>query len=126
MNQSGPLPRSSAPGRSAKVQALLTSVSSGRTPLSHEGLDSHRDTAGRAADHLRALLAHLGLLPNQDPYLTRFEAWIEHKLRTLPAGVARPVEQFAKRHHLTIMLRLRASELNCSAHETWPWASTSP
>lgn len=91
--------------RSAKVQALLTSVSSGRTPLSHEGLDSHRETAGLPADHLRALLVHHGLLPYQDPYLTRFEAWIDDKLRPLPADVAKPVEHFAKWHHLR---RIRA------------------
>jgi hypothetical protein len=37
--------------RSPKVQALLTAVSSGQTPLTHEGLDNHRETAGRAAEH---------------------------------------------------------------------------
>jgi len=91
--------------RSAKVQTLLTSISSGQTPLTHEGLDSHRETAGRAADHLRALLVHHGLLPHQDPYLNRFEAWIDNKLRPLPAEVAKPVEHFAKWHHLR---RIRA------------------
>ena len=91
--------------RSPKVQALLTSISSGQTPLTHDGLDSHRETAGRAADHLRALLVHHGLLPHQDPYLTRFETWIENKLRPLPAEVAKPVEHFAKWHHLR---RIRA------------------
>lgn len=91
--------------RSAKVQTLLTSISGGQTPLTHEGLDSHRDTAGRAVDHLRALLVHHGLLLHQDPYLNRFEAWIENKLRPLPAEVAKPVEHFAKWHHLR---RIRA------------------
>jgi len=86
--------------RSAKVQSLLTSISSGQTPLTHAGIDSHRETVGRAADHLRALLVHHGLLPYQDPYLTRFEAWIDNKLRPLPAEVAKPVEHFAKWHHL--------------------------
>jgi hypothetical protein len=70
--------------RSPKVQTLLTSVSSDQTPLSHEGLDSHRDTAGRASDHLRALLSHHGLLPHLDPYLNRFETWIDDMLP--PAG----------------------------------------
>jgi hypothetical protein len=48
---------------------------------------------------------HHGLLPHQDPYLSRFEAWIEDKLRPLPAEVAKPVEHFAKWHHLR---RIRA------------------
>jgi hypothetical protein len=86
--------------RSGKIQALLTAVGSGQTPLTHDGLDSHRETAGGAADHLRALLVHHGLLPYQDPYLTRFEAWIDDKLRRLPSEVAKPVEHFAKWHHL--------------------------
>jgi hypothetical protein len=85
---------------SAKVQVLLTAVSSGQTPLTHDILDSHRDKAWRAVDHLRALLVHHGLLPHQDPYLSRFEAWIDVKLRPLPAEVAKPVEHFAKWHHL--------------------------
>jgi len=91
--------------RSPKVQALLAAISSGATPLTHAGLDSHRETAGRSAEHLRALLIHHGLLPHQDPYLNRFEAWIEDKLRPLPAEVAKPVEHFAKWHHLR---RIRA------------------
>ncbi|MEW1986763.1 recombinase XerD [Pseudarthrobacter oxydans] len=86
--------------RSAKVQTLLTAVASGQSPLTHEGLDGHRATAGRAADHLRALLVHHGLLPYQDPYLTRFETWIDDKIRPLSAEVAKPVEHFAKWHHL--------------------------
>lgn len=78
--------------RSAKVQALLTAVASGQTPLTHDGLNTHRETAGRAADHLRAILVHHGLLPYQDPYLTPFETWIDAKLSNLPADVAKPVE----------------------------------
>lgn len=91
--------------RSSKVQQLLTAIATGRTPLTHEGLDSHHQMAGRAADHLRALLVHHGLLPYQDVYLSRFESWIEDRLRSLPAEVAKPVEHFAKWHHLR---RIRA------------------
>jgi hypothetical protein len=86
--------------RSPKVQTLLASLAAGSTPLTHEGLDAHTPTAGRAVDHLRALLVHHGLLPYQDPYLARFETWIEDKLRPLAPEVARPVEHFAKWHHL--------------------------
>lgn len=86
--------------RSPKVQALLTSLAAGTTPLTHEGLDTGIETAGGAVNHLRALLVHHSLLPYQDPYLARFEAWIEDKLRPLAPEVARPLEHFAKWHHL--------------------------
>ena len=86
--------------RSPKVQALLTALSSGKTPLTHEGLDARATTAEREANHLRALFVHHGLLPYQDPHLARFEAWIEGKLAPLPDEVAKPVEHFATWHHL--------------------------
>ncbi|MCH6470355.1 recombinase XerD [Sinomonas terrae] len=86
--------------RSPKVQTLLASLAAGTTSLTHGGLDTHIPTAARAVDHLRALLVHHGLLPYQDPYLARFEAWIEDKLRPLAPEVARPVEHFARWHHL--------------------------
>ena len=86
--------------RSPKVQALLASLSAGSTSLTHEGLDEHIETAGRAVDHLRAMLVHHGLLPYRDPHLARFETWIEDKLHPLAPEVARPVEHFAKWHHL--------------------------
>jgi hypothetical protein len=101
--------------RSPKVQTLLASISSGQTPLTHEGLDEHRETAGRAADHLRALLVHHGLLPYQDPYLARFESWIHDKLKPLPAEVAKPVEYFATWHHLRRIRSMVTPETNAQA-----------
>ena len=99
-------PKASSPGNAPpKSKTLLTSLSSGQTPLTHEGLDSRGETAGRAADHLRALLVHHGLLPHQDPYLARFEAWIARQTRAPAREVAKPVEQFATWHHLR---RIRA------------------
>lgn len=89
--------------RSPKVQALLGSLATGETPLTHEGLDSH--DRGNHVEHLRALLVHHGLLPQRDLHLARFEAWIRDKLAPLPRHVAQPVEQFAIWHHLN---RIRA------------------
>ncbi|UKA61109.1 recombinase XerD [Arthrobacter sp. FW306-04-A] len=86
--------------RSPKVQALLSSLSNGTTPLTHEGLNAQAKSAERETNHLRALFVHHGLLPYQDPHLARFESWIEDKLRPLPEQVARPVEHFATWHHL--------------------------
>lgn len=45
---------------------------------------------GKPAEHLRAVLAHQGLLPQRDPYLPRFEQWIEAKLKGLPDEVRNP------------------------------------
>ena len=86
--------------RSPKVQVLLSSLSSGETPLTHEGLNFAAQSANREANHLRALFIHHGLLPYQDPYLARFETWIDDKLRHLPEEIAKPVAQFATWHHL--------------------------
>ncbi|MBP2266198.1 hypothetical protein J3A64_004843 [Pseudarthrobacter sp. PvP004] len=98
--------------RSARVATLLQSIASGQTPLTHEGLDSHRDTAAREADHLREILTHHGLLPHRDLYLARFERWIQDELPQLPAEVARPVEQFAKWHHLRRIRPMESPERN--------------
>ena len=52
--------------RSPTVQALLTGLSCGDIPLSHDGLDA----AGRSrqVSHLRSLLEHNGLLPPRDEH----------------------------------------------------------
>lgn len=84
--------------RSPKVKALLDSLATGTTPLTHEGLDTHGH--GRVVEHLRALLANNELIPGRDPYLAKFEDWIHDKLAPLPPQVAQPVEQFATWHHL--------------------------
>jgi len=88
--------------RSAKVQALLRGLGGGTIPVTHEGLDT---VPGKPTEHLRALLTHHGLLPKRDPYLPRFEQWIDAKLDRLPDDVRQPVQHFATWHHLR---RIRA------------------
>lgn len=88
--------------RSPKVQELLRGLGDGTIPVSHEGLDS---VPGKQAEHLRALLRHHGLLPHRDPYLPRFENWIDAKLDGLPHEVREPVQRFATWRHLR---RIRA------------------
>jgi len=83
--------------RSSKVQELLRGLGDGTIPVSHAGLDS---VPGKHADHLRALLQHHDLLPQRDPYLPRFERWIDDKLDGLPDQVRQPVQHFATWHHL--------------------------
>ena len=88
--------------RSAKVQDLLRGLGDGTIPVSHEGLDA---VPGRPTEHLRALLQHHGILPELDPYLPKFERWIDAKLDGLPNEVRQPVQHFATWHHLR---RIRA------------------
>ncbi|WP_223883939.1 recombinase XerD [Pseudarthrobacter sp. BIM B-2242] len=101
--------------RSPKVQALLGSLSSGETPLTHEGLDAAAESANREANHLRALFIHHGLLPYQDPYLARFETWIHDKLHDLPEEVAKPIAQFATWHHLRRIRSMTTPEKSAQA-----------
>jgi hypothetical protein len=50
-------------------------------------------------------MQHHRLLPQRDPYLPRFERWIDAKLDGLPDQVRQPVQHFATWHHLR---RIRA------------------
>lgn len=83
--------------RSPKVQDLLRGLGDGTISVTHEGLDS---VASKQAEHLRALMQHHDLLPQRDPYLPRFERWIDAKLDGLPDEVRQPVQHFATWHHL--------------------------
>jgi hypothetical protein len=56
--------------RSSTVRALLTGLSSGDIPLSHDGLDAAGQS--RQVSHLRSVLEHNGLLPQRDEPLARF------------------------------------------------------
>jgi hypothetical protein len=56
---------------------LLAGLAAGTIALTHQGLDgvAHR----RAAEHLRGLLVAVGLLPERDERLARFDRWVcEH------------------------------------------------
>ncbi len=83
--------------------------------MTHEGLDAAAESANREANHLRALFIHHGLLPYQDPYLARFETWIDDKLRDLPEEVAKPVAQFATWHHLRRIRSITTPEKSAQA-----------
>jgi hypothetical protein len=86
------------------VTALLTDIGTGALALSHEALD--QVPASRAAEHLREMLVHHGLLPAGDPDLAKFERWLQARLDSIePAAVRQPLERFATWHHLR---RIRA------------------
>ncbi|MCV7236009.1 gluzincin family metallopeptidase [Mycobacterium branderi] len=100
--------------RSPRVRALLSGLSSGEIPLSHDGLDAVSQRT-RVVSHLRSLLEHHGLLPDRDEYLARFEVWLAAKLDTITEPAVRaPVEQFATWHHLR---RLRGNSTPGQASE---------
>jgi hypothetical protein len=80
--------RASSPGNvPPTVQALLTGLSCGDIPLSHDGLDA----AGRSrqVSHLRSLLEHNGVLPPRDEHLARFESWLACALDDIPDSAVR-------------------------------------
>lgn len=90
--------------RNPAVTALLTDIGTGALALSHEALD--QVPASRAAEHLREMLVHHGLLPARDPDLAKFERWLQARLDSIePAAVRQPLERFATWHHLR---RIRA------------------
>jgi hypothetical protein len=90
--------------RSPKVQDLLTGLSSGAIPLSHDGLDAAG--RGKRISHLRSLLEHHDLLPHRDEHLARFERWLAYKLDSIAKPIVKaPVEQFATWHHLRRLRR---------------------
>jgi hypothetical protein len=93
--------------RSPKVRALLTGLSSGDVPLSHQGLDNVGQ--GTHVSHLRSLLEDNGVLAPRDEHLARFEAWLQSRLDAIPESAVRaPVEQFATWHHLRRLRRITA------------------
>lgn len=98
--------------RSPRVQALLRGLGDGSIAATHDGLDEH---PGRATEHLRALMQHHELLPPRDPWLPRFEHWIEDKLDGLPTEVAQPARHFATWHHLR-----RIRQIADSGQDTQP------
>lgn len=85
--------------RNIQVLELLGGITSGTTPLTHDGLDAAGP--GRHISHLRSILEHHGLLPPRDEHLARFELWLTAKLDAIDSPAVRgPVEQFATWHHL--------------------------
>ena len=84
--------------RSPTVQGLLGGIGGGTIALTHEGLDAL--DAGRAVEHLRAILVNAQALPDRDPHLAYFQRWIEAKLAPLPGQIAHPIKEFATWHHL--------------------------
>ncbi|WP_413467268.1 hypothetical protein [Mycolicibacterium sp. 120270] len=85
--------------RNIQVLELLGRITSGTTPLTHDGLDGAGP--GRHISHLRSILEHHGLLPPRDEHLARFELWLTAKLDAIDSPAVRgPVEQFATWHHL--------------------------
>lgn len=85
--------------RKTGVRDLLERLAAGEIPLSHEALDKEPDSL--RVEHMRSLLTHHKLLPGRDHYLALFERWLTSKLGDVDdAEVRRPVESFARWHHL--------------------------
>ncbi|ANG86740.1 hypothetical protein A8L33_10360 [Microbacterium aurantiacum] len=95
--------------RGAKARELLTAIGERRLTLRHDAFDAlPRSTA---AEHLRALLMHHGMLPQRGPEpVARFERWLAQKLAAIPDDSTRTaIERFATWHHLN-RVRKRAED----------------
>jgi hypothetical protein len=91
--------------RKPGVRDLLQGLATGEIPLSHEALDQEPNSL--RVEHMRSLLTHHKLLPNRDHYLALFQRWLTSKLGDLDdADIQRPVESFARWHHLRRILSL--------------------
>lgn len=85
--------------RHPDVISLLTDIGTGRISLNHAGIDAA--SPGRAREHLRQILIHIGLLPARNVDLSYFEAWLLNRLDSIgDPTVRRPLERFATWHHL--------------------------
>lgn len=77
------------------VQALLTGLATETIPLTHDGLDAQQPRP--SADHINGLLVAVGLLPPRDPYLVRFDRWVNERLPNVnDPDAARLLTQFAR------------------------------
>lgn len=93
--------------RRPSVRDLLARLATGEVPLSHEALDKEPNSL--RVEHMRSLLTHHKLLPNRDHYLALFERWLDNKLADVDdADIIRPVESFARWHHLRRIRSLSA------------------
>ncbi len=60
------------------ARELLRALANGTVPLTHHALDDFNNR--QAADHLRLLLAAIGLLPERDEHLARYDRWVAQRL----------------------------------------------
>ncbi|MDP9094861.1 MAG: recombinase XerD [Actinomycetota bacterium] len=101
--------------RNPKVDQLLRGIGDGTILLTHDGFDDAAPSPAR--EHIRELLVHHGLLPRRDPDLASFERWLQQRLDSIDdPTVRRPLEQFARWHHLRRIRRRLGQELRGAVH----------
>jgi hypothetical protein len=95
---------------------VLTQLGTGTLSPTHEAFDAL--PPGRHIEHIRAILIDTGQLPPRDDALARFERWLDDKLAPITdTTMRRPVEQFARWHHLR-SIRNRSSPSTTSQAAT--------
>jgi hypothetical protein len=103
--------------RNPNVAALLGGLGKGDISLDHDGIDT--TPPGHTREHLRELLVHHDLLPRRDRDLARFERWLRERLGSIDdPAIRRPIEQFARWHHLARMRHRGGSELHGAVHSS--------
>ncbi len=93
----------------------LSSLATGETPLSHEGIDSLGGPQAR--EHLRELLMDTGMLPVRDKYLAAFDAWRQKRLASIDDPAVRKEIQLylAWRQMRDLSVRAEAGKLKATA-----------
>jgi hypothetical protein len=93
----------------------LSSLATGETPLSHEGIDSLGGPQAR--EHLRELLMDTGILPARDKYLAAFDAWRQKRLASIDDPAVRKEIQLylAWRQMRDLSVRAEAGKLKATA-----------
>lgn len=87
--------------RNADTANLLAQIGTRELPLSHAAFDALPPS--RNVEHLREILVHHRMMPSRgDPIMVRFEAWVDHRLKSLEEKpvIHAPIEQYARWHHL--------------------------
>jgi hypothetical protein len=78
----------------AHARGLLHALAGGAIPLTHTALDTYAPRP--AAEHLRGLLVAVGLLPQREERLARFDRWVSEHLGQFASGEnLKIVTQFA-------------------------------
>ena len=90
--------------RSRHGRTLVAGLGDGTIAYTHDAIDAL--PAGKAPDHLRAVLVTAGILPEEHRLAERLQAWLDTRLADVEDGPDKDmVRQFARWHHLRLIRR---------------------
>ena len=85
--------------RNSTPKSLLAMIGHRELRLTHDAFDAIEPS--QSVEHLREILVHHRMLPDRgNPYLFRFERWLEERIASMHPNIAPAIEQFGRWHHL--------------------------